>query len=130
MRIEFDFPTFTHPNSDSLKVNELAEILEKKQDICKNFAKWIEPRFNQRCIELVKNGIQLKEIDLQAWVKDQWDAYGVEGNFGYSKKAQEEGRQPFIDTGTFKDSMLPYLIFTPQEKKLLNIVESPVKITR
>lgn len=130
MKIEFDFPTIIHPTSDDTQVDELARELEARHAICQRFAQWLQPRFNERLREMLMHGVEISPITLSAWVKDQWHEYGVDGNFGVSHRAEAEGRPPFIDTGTYMNSMLPCLVFTDEERAVLGIRESELLITR
>lgn len=128
MKISFDYPLIIHPNSDDLSVVELARILEKRNEICLNFSKYITKKLNQRLINLIKHGVEISELDLQSWIKNEWAEYGLSGKFGKSLKAIKEGRQPFIDTGTYMEGMQPFIIWNKEELKYLPIKKGSMKI--
>lgn len=115
MTIDFTFSAMEHPSSD-ITVIELAKKLEEEHQIIENFWDNIFEEFGKELFLGIKHTHKIDERNLESWIKDRWYRYGAhEQKFGFSQKAINEGRPPFIDTSTYMLSMMPEITLEGKE---------------
>lgn len=121
MRLNFNAPTFLHPNKDEngeeITVYEVAKKLESKYNLLGGFVAHykteLEDIISQEAIKRIqgrKTQEQFKKsVDIR--IQALWRDYMKSETHGIKTRiATEEDRKAFIDTGTYFMSIEPELV--------------------
>lgn len=104
--ISFIAPEMLHPSGNSTSISDVALVLEAKYKIVESFSAFVYNRIEEKITSYSLKGSKNWSVRLSEWVKDEWRTYIVEQLHRIqTKKAFEEGRESFIDTGAYYRSL-------------------------
>lgn len=111
MWVDFCWHDTIHPGSDNLTTVELARILEEKNEIVANFAKYAEKIIDKKICDWLTKGRTVTTSKINNELQQMWREYGRANRFGVSQAAAERGDPAFVDTSTYMLDMYPLVRF-------------------
>lgn len=108
MELVFLSPSRLHSSEDDVTISEVAKKLEKNYGVIKEFNKKYKNEII-RAIAEYRFGRRGKE-DAEERIRSLWRTFIIGNESGMTTKAsQERGSQPFVDSGDYFGTLLPFI---------------------